>query len=257
MQHDHRDQLALILYIADPHFFHNRLCAEMDRRGFADYVEMNDYMVQQWNAKVTRKDEVYILGDFSIAKAKATEGILQKLNGKKYLIIGNHDMFLSDRQFNTSLFRWIKPYEEIRDNGRLVILSHYPMFCYPGQYRKDQAGNPLTYMLYGHVHDSQDERLVHRFIMETRNAMVKSRHADGPEHIPCNMINCFCIFSNYQPMTLDEWIGIDKKRRATLDAEFAVPANILAMMDSALQNFVNGGASDPIDPTEFEEDEQD
>ncbi|MBR6906468.1 MAG: hypothetical protein IKN33_05995 [Selenomonadaceae bacterium] len=58
-------------------------------------------------------------------------------------------------------------------------------------------------------------------------------------------------------MTLDEWIEIDRKRRATLNAEFAVSANTLAMMDSAMQNFVNGGASDPIDPSDFEEDEQD
>ena len=242
------------LYIADPHFFHNRLCAEMDRRGFSGYEEMNDYMIRQWNAKVTQKDEVYILGDFSIAKAKATEGILKKLNGKKYLITGNHDKFLADKQFDTSLFRWIKPYEEIRDNGRRVILSHYPVFCYPGQYRKGEDGSPLTYMLYGHVHNSQDERLVHHFITETRKAQVKSRHADGPEPIPCNMINCFCMFSDYQPMTLNEWIEIDCKRRDTLDAEFSVSANTLATMDAAVQCFVNGGAADPLDLPEIDDD---
>ncbi len=242
------------LYIADPHFFHNRLCAEMDRRGFSGYEEMNDYMIRQWNAKVTQKDEVYILGDFSIAKAKATEGILKKLNGKKYLITGNHDKFLADKQFDTSLFRWIKPYEEIRDNGRRVILSHYPVFCYPGQYRKGEDGSPLTYMLYGHVHNSQDERLVHHFITETRKAQVKSRHADGPEPIPCNMINCFCMFSDYQPMTLNEWIEIDCKRRDALDAEFSVSANTLATMDAAVQCFVNGGAADPLDLPEIDDD---
>jgi len=245
------------MYIADQHFFNNRLCSELDRRGFSGYQEMNDYMVKQWNAKVTPKDEVYILGDFSISKVTATESILKKLNGKKHLIIGNHDKFLGDKQFDTSLFRWIKPYEEIRDNGRRVVLSHYPTFCYPGQYRTDKNGKPLTYMLYGHVHDSQDERLVHRFIMETRKTMVKSRHADCPEPIPCNMINCFCMFSNYQPMTLDEWIEIDKKRRQDLDAEFTVSANTLAMMDAAMQNFVNGGSAYPIDLSEFDEDEED
>ena len=30
------------------------------------------------------------------------------------------------------------------------------------------------------------------------------------------MINCFCMFSNYQPMTLDEWIEVDRKRRARM-----------------------------------------
>ena len=27
------------------------------------------------------------------------------------------------------------------------------------------------------------------------------------------MINCFCMFSDYVPLTLDEWIQADKKRR--------------------------------------------
>ena len=37
--------------------------------------------------------------------------------------------------------------------------------------------------------------------------------------IPCNMINCFCMFSDYVPLTLDEWIELDNKRRASLKRE--------------------------------------
>lgn len=139
------------------------------------------------------------------------------MKGKLHLIIGNHDKYLENRTFNRSCFRSIEHYAEIRDNSRNVILSHYPLFCYKGQYRLDQAGNPLTYMLYGHVHNTQDEQLVHRFIMETRETKVMSKHATEPEPIPCNMINCFCMFSNYQPMTLDEWIIIDRKRRQRMN----------------------------------------
>lgn len=108
-------------------------------------------------------------------------------------------------------------YAEISDHGRKVILSHYPVFCYKGQYRKDKQGGPLTFMLYGHVHNTQDEALINRFIMETRKTKANSRYANEPEPIPCNMINCFCMFSDYQPMTLDEWIRIDTKRRAELN----------------------------------------
>ena len=32
-------------------------------------------------------------------------------------------------------------------------------------------------------------------------------------HIPCNMINCFCMYSDYTPLTLDEWIACDERRR--------------------------------------------
>ena len=209
-----------ILYIADCHFYHNRICHEMDKRGFAGYEEMNDHMIRQWNAKVTSKDDVYILGDFSISKPDATVRILNQLNGKLHLVIGNHDRFLEDRHYSwNGWFRSIEPYQEIRDNGRNVILSHYPVFCYKGQYRKDKVGNPLTYMLYGHVHNTQDEKLINYFISETRNTLASSRYSTEPEPIPCNMINCFCMFSDYQPMTLDEWIVIDKKRRERMVAD--------------------------------------
>ena len=204
---------ARTLYIADCHFYHNRICREMDRRGFSGFEEMDAYMVEQWNSKVRDRDDVYIIGDFSIAKPDATTKILRQLKGKLHLLIGNHDKYLADRSFDRSLFRSIEPYQEIRDNGRQVILSHYPVFCYKGQYRRDKAGNPLTYMLYGHVHNTHDEMLINRFIMETRETKVLSKYATEPEAIPCNMINCFCMFSDYKPLTLSEWIEVDRKRR--------------------------------------------
>ena len=34
--------------------------------------------------------------------------------------------------------------------------------------------------------------------------------------IPCQMINCFCMFSDYVPLTLDEWIQLDKNRRVKI-----------------------------------------
>jgi calcineurin-like phosphoesterase family protein len=199
---------ARIMYIADCHFYHNRICREMDNRGFPSYAEMNEHMIARWNEKVTARDSVYILGDFSIAKGDATEKVIRRLQGKLHLIIGNHDRYLQDKGFDRSLFRSIEPYQEIRDNGRLVVLSHYPVFCYKGQYR------PNTYMLYGHVHNTHDEALINRFIQETRETTAWSRYAEAPAPIPCNMINCFCMFSDYKPLTLSEWIDVDRKRRA-------------------------------------------
>ena len=180
-----------ILYIADCHFYHDNICRRMDKRGFSGSEEMNEVMIRQWNAKVTSKDDVYILGDFCISRDDAVNRILYRLNGKLHLIIGNHDSYLEDKGFDRSRFKSIDAYKEIRDNGRMVILSHYPIFCYKGQYRRNQDGTPKTYMLYGHVHNTQDEVLVNRFIMETRNTKVMSRHSAEPESIPCNMINCF------------------------------------------------------------------
>lgn len=203
------------LYISDLHFFHDKIISQMDKRDFHNCEEMNQYMLEQWNQKVRQKDEVYILGDLSFAKGKETNDLINKLNGKLYMIVGNHDSFLRDKEFDVERFVWVKPYAEIFDNGRKVVLSHYPIFCYNGQYRVSKAGNPRTYMLYGHVHNTYDELLVNRFVKETRESVRAIRRGENvnTEHIPCNMINCFCMFSDYMPLTLDEWIVVDSERR--------------------------------------------
>ncbi len=211
-------------YIADLHFFHEALNRKMDCRGFANVEEMNEYMIQKWNGKVRRNDDVVVLGDLSWGKAKETNEVLKRLNGKLYLIQGNHDRFVSGRKALLDRFEWIKPYEELYDNTRKVILCHYPIVCYNGQYRLDKDGKPRTYMLYGHVHDTRDQRLVECFQEITRSSVIMD--AQGVEqHIPCNMINCFCGYSDYEPLTLDEWIECDRKRRACPSEPKAGPAS--------------------------------
>lgn len=204
-------------YIADLHFFHENLNTTMDCRGFSSAETMNTYIVDQWNRKVRPGDEVIILGDVSLGTAEQTSGILRRLNGRLFLIEGNHDHFFRHRKFDTDVFGWIKPYEELRDHKRKVILCHYPVFCYNGQYRRGPDGTPLTYMLYGHVHNTRDEILVNEFINQTARTMYRSKYAEEPETIPCQMINCFCLFSDYTPLTLDEWIEVDRQRRARMN----------------------------------------
>lgn len=204
-------------YISDLHFGHGKLNTEMDHRGFASAEEMNQYMINQWNSRVRHGDEVVILGDFCMSKkAGEAEEILRQLKGRKYMIIGNHDYYLNDQDFDRSLFKWIESYKELNDNRRKIILSHYPIFCYNGQYRRNGEGIPKTYMLYGHVHNTFDEILVNEFIQRTRACRREIRGSDEQQNIPCQMINCFCMFSDYVPLTLDEWIQLDAKRRSEL-----------------------------------------
>ena len=198
-------------YIADCHFFHAVLNVAMDKRGFDTVEEMNEVMIERWNQKVRKNDEVVILGDFSWGKGEETNEVLRRLNGKLFLIQGNHDRFLKDKNFNLDRFEWVKQYAELSDEGRKVILSHYPMPFYNYQYRLDD-GKPKSYMLYGHVHDTPDEQLmlkIQKLIEETEVDAV----GGGKRTIPCHMINCFCGYSNYEPLTLDEWILNDRNRK--------------------------------------------
>lgn len=199
-------------YIADLHFFHEIMNTRMDCRGFADAVEMNEYIILKWNKKVQKNDEVVILGDLSWGSAEETNSLLKRLNGRLYLIRGNHDRFLKYQDMDLGRFEWVRPYEELSDNRRRVILCHYPIMFYNGQYRMDEKGNPKTYMLHGHVHDTRDQRLLEQF-QDMTQASVTTDVQGVERHIPSHLINCFCMYSDYEPLTLDEWIVCDRRRR--------------------------------------------
>lgn len=64
-------------YISDLHFSTESLNTQMDCRGFKDAAQMNAYMIKQWNSRVRPKDEVVILGDFSVGKAKETNECIE------------------------------------------------------------------------------------------------------------------------------------------------------------------------------------
>ena len=204
-------------YISDLHFHHRSLINEMDHRGFADIDAMNTYMIEKWNAKVRKNDETVILGDFAFADGKTANELLKSLNGKKFLIRGNHDRyFLDDSSFDTSLLGWVRDYAELRDNKRTVVLSHYPIMCYNGQYSRNAEGEPRAYMLYGHVHNTYDEYIVNEHQKQISQYRRPFPGTDEKIGIPCQMINCFCMFSDYVPLTLDEWIQLDRDRRAKI-----------------------------------------
>ena len=81
-------------YIADTHFFHNSIIKDCDRP-FDSLKDMHNEIILQWNRKVGKNDMVYILGDVaSVLKEEDimnVVSILKTLNGKKILIVGNHD----------------------------------------------------------------------------------------------------------------------------------------------------------------------
>ena len=177
-------------YIADCHFYHKNLLTEMDNRDFESVEQMNEVMIEKWNKKVHARDEVVILGDLSLGNGKETNEILCRLKGRLYLIRGNHDeRYLRDKDFDISRFEWVKDYAEIHDNKRKIVLMHYPVFCYNGQFRRGADETPMTYMLHGHIHKTEDQVLVDRFCTETRATMRKSAHQETAQPVPCQMIN--------------------------------------------------------------------
>lgn len=83
---------AKIYYIADLHFGHaNILSFSPEYRGGSNIDEHDEWLIQQWNSVVRKRDSVYVLGDVAFSR----EGLAKcgRLAGDKKLIMGNHDKY--------------------------------------------------------------------------------------------------------------------------------------------------------------------
>lgn len=184
-------------YISDLHLGHANVI-KFDKRPFENLEEMHNTIITNWNNAVTNEDTVYILGDFCWGVESSWPQYLEQLNGKKILVQGNHDIKNPSKQIK-KYFLDIKPYKETTDEGRRVIMSHYPMPMYRGAY------NPNIYMLYGHVHSTREEDFMKRLRHELRMSCKESGHNRGQFY----NVGCMMPWMNYTPRTLDEIIKGD------------------------------------------------
>ena len=136
--------MGKIFYIADWHYGHAN-CIHFDNRPFKDVEEMNEALIANWNSVVSSDDTVYVLGDMFWCKTTEAIAVLDKLNGQKVLVQGNHDR-VHDAQFRSKFVK-IDEYMEIKDDDRNVVLCHYPIPCFKNHFYG-------WFHLYGHVHTS-------------------------------------------------------------------------------------------------------
>ena len=117
--------MPAVFLVSDTHFGHAGVCRFTRNDGvtklrpWTDPEEMDEFMVKAWNERVGKNDKVYHLGDVVINR-KALP-ILNRLNGDKVLIRGNHDIF-KDEDYR-KYFRELRAYHVM--NG--MILSHIPI----------------------------------------------------------------------------------------------------------------------------------
>ncbi|HFI0446505.1 TPA: metallophosphoesterase [Streptococcus suis] len=140
----------MIYFIADTHFYHKNVI-DFCSRLFSNVEEMNECLVNNWNRTVKASDEVYILGDFLYkGTGQQANNLLQSLNGRKYLIKGNHEHYLKSDDFDIALFEWVKDYHTFNYQKTKFVLFHYPILEWEGYYHK-------AVHLYGHVHNNKTD----------------------------------------------------------------------------------------------------
>jgi len=111
-----------IWVISDTHFFHKNIINYCQRPW--DHVhEMNEGLIERWNESVKDGELVILAGDVALAPSSLRQelkGILQRLNGRKILVKGNHD--------GPADFYLDSGFESVTDHVVIdkVLITHYP-----------------------------------------------------------------------------------------------------------------------------------
>ena len=112
-----------IFLIGDLHWGHRNIIKYCNRP-FSDVEHMNEQLIKNWNSVVSKNDIVYVVGDFALcAKSKIIE-IGNQLNGRKRLILGNHDG-ASIETYRAAGFEFVYNHSIVLDD--FYIISHIPL----------------------------------------------------------------------------------------------------------------------------------
>lgn len=166
----------MIFYTADLHFGHANIIKHCGRP-FADAAEMDEALIANWNARVTNGDTVYIIGDLMFYLECPPTDYLDRLKGKKHLIIGNHDSCWMKKANCNQYFESVSNMTVINNGKCKITLCHYPMMAFDGEF-----------LIYGHIHNN------------TNNAywpLLKTME---------NALNAGVEVNGYQPVTFDELV---------------------------------------------------
>lgn len=150
----------MMFVVSDTHFFDHNLLG-MDKfapRPFTTVEQMNQTIIDHWNARVSETDLVYHLGDIAVNYTKPPRigdeqvfEVLKELHGRLVLIKGNHD--------RRDLFKYLarhnylvsgKPKFEFHDVGKLIKYNHQQL--YMTHYPMMLGIAPQILNLHGHIH---------------------------------------------------------------------------------------------------------
>lgn len=168
--------------ISDTHFLHSNIISYCNRPfNSADHMDL--VMIKRWNERVKPEDIVYHLGDVGLTKEDKLTPIVKSLNGKKILVLGNHDK--SAARMMEFGFDFACESMVIRHMNHNLLLTHKPLKVKPYM-----DGMYIDYVLHGHIHNSTPES--------------RQEHTSKGElvHIPDFNINLSAEVINYEPVSL-------------------------------------------------------
>lgn len=140
-----------IFFTADPHFGHYNII-KYCKRPFTTAEEMDETLITNWNNKIPEDGTVFVVGDVFFSNVEYALSVMNRLNGTKHLITGNHDGVIFKSHDLKSKFSTISDITEVNVHDEEVfgrfsnfVICHYPMRTWNGSHHG-------AFNLYGHVH---------------------------------------------------------------------------------------------------------
>lgn len=130
---------------SDHHFGHKNII-KLGERPFENLAEMHGTLINRWNQDVLDQDLVIHCGDFALGKREEAKKMLDRLNGRKVLVPGNHDRHTATQYRMTVGFVDVRAELVMRIFGKKVVFRHEPFYEKP-------LGVDLVF--HGHVHQNE------------------------------------------------------------------------------------------------------
>lgn len=123
-----------LYWTSDWHVGHAN-CLKFDERPFDDLDEMHEKLVKNFNRFVPTHGITYFLGDMGLCSNGLLKSVIERLNGTKVLVRGNHDGKM-DSMYNAG-FDVVVEKAQITLGKDIITMSHCPLY---GVFREDTTG---------------------------------------------------------------------------------------------------------------------
>jgi calcineurin-like phosphoesterase family protein len=163
------------------------------RPGFSSIDEMNEYFIERHNSVVGPKDTCWFLGDVVINRRYLS--LIERFNGRKRLILGNHDIFKNKDYYNAG-FEDLHAFKKFDD----FVATHIPV-------HRESLRTSWGKNVHGHLHRNRimipnpayEIYWVNQETGEIKDNQVPAKIVD-PDYINV----CMEKLNDYTPVSIDE-----------------------------------------------------
>lgn len=187
-------------FITDTHFGHENILKFKRADGtplriFNSIEDHDEHIIQEWNKTVNPNDKVYHLGDVAMARRHIQTAA--RLNGRKVLIRGNHDIFKIKDYLG--IFDDVRSYKIYPEHG--FIFSHIPV-------HEGQLSGRFKINFHGHLHAN----LVTKAVEEEYYTGIGGPFTEIKQAPHFQYVNLCPEHRGYQPIPFS-WCIDESKRR--------------------------------------------